>query len=311
MHYAQPTSDAAALTMLRSLIAFFVLWLAIGLPLTIRADEVKPQVNTTELPKNNIRDQPSSPQHIPTEQEITKAVTNGVDAAVQRYEGRHPPLPPDSSAWLFNLLLVVFTAMLVLVGAGQAYLFLHTLRATRKAADAAKQSADVTERALIDLEGPFLYPVIEHDDIHTSTRALAIYTHQSSIVNPVHPIVSFKLKNYGRSPAMLGSVSAVLFHGQPDDTHNDRLAGFASEMLIANGETSGSSIDRKMAEGIEREEYKSISAKTSRIFLRGSVIFFDVFGNRYEQKFCLAWEISTHQFIAWGANRNQRRRLSS
>jgi hypothetical protein len=57
-----------------------------------------------------------------TSDQIEKAIADGVNAAAQKYEMRHPPMAPDSSIWWFNLFLAAFTGGLVLVGAGQCFL---------------------------------------------------------------------------------------------------------------------------------------------------------------------------------------------
>lgn len=269
----------------------------------------QPQSEKSQLPTNNSPIQPSPIVTLPTMKEISEVIINNIDTVVRRYESRHPPPPTDNSGWWFNFLLVIFTGALVVVGAFQGYLIFWTLKATTIAATAAKQSADVAELALTDLEGPFLYPVIEHQDISSTLGAIARYNHPTSPFTPPRPVISFRFRNYGRSPALPQNVGAVFFYGQPADVYHDQFGGFAAEMLINAGAVTELPVERRMIEGIGREEHKNIMEGADKIYLRGSVTYFDIFGNRYEQRFCLAWRIDTHSFMAWGTDDNRRRRL--
>jgi hypothetical protein len=212
-----------------------------------------------------------------------------------------------------TVVIAFFTIVLARVTGRQAKLTRELAVSTAVAAEAAKKSADVAEQSLTDLEGPFLYPLIETEDVQASIQALRVYVHTypDNPDNPIHPVISFKFRNYGRSPALLQSISAVFFYGQPNDVHHDQLAGFASEMLIDAGAMSETSTARRLLEGIGKNEYQSIMAGVGKVLLRGSIIFFDIFGNRYEQKFCLAWKPDMNKFMAWGTETNRRRRLSS
>jgi hypothetical protein len=190
------------------------------------------------------------------------------------------------------------------------------LRVTRQSvfaniagAKAADKSADVAERALTDLEGPFLYPVVESDNLQESFKPFVLYTDPSSPHAPVQPTITFNIKNYGRTPALPQTLSGVFFFGQSEDTHDDIVAGFIPELLISPGDKLSEPFRRKMVQPIGADEHLTIMRGVTRIFLGGSIVFFDIFGNRYEQKFCLAWGPVTKRFMAWGPTRNNRRRI--
>jgi hypothetical protein len=76
-------------------------------------------------------------------EQITKGITDGINAAAKEYETRHPAAPSDNSGRWFNFWLVTFTGGLVVVGAGQAFLIFWTLKATETAADAALRQVKV------------------------------------------------------------------------------------------------------------------------------------------------------------------------
>jgi hypothetical protein len=112
----------------------------------------QPQNKSSPISAQQSANQPTPPENFLTTEQIKKAITDGIDAATQEYETRHPTTPPDNSGWWFNFLLVAFTGGLVVVGAGQAFLIFWTLKATQTAANAAKESADgviATERAYV------------------------------------------------------------------------------------------------------------------------------------------------------------------
>jgi hypothetical protein len=263
----------------------------------------KPKVENGQLGTNNSAAQPTPPVKFPTLQEITEAVVNGIERAENQHDENHPAPPPDNSIWWFNFLLVVFTGLLVIVGGANCFLIFWTLKATQTAADAAKKSADVAERALVDLEGPYLYPNILPNSIQDSFKAFTWYEKSP---HTAQPSISFTLKNYGRTLALPQSLIATLFFGGPDDVFKEE-AGWSHETLLGPGESS-QPIERQMLKPIGMEEYKSIIEEKTRIFLRGSVVFYDVFGNEYMQAFCLARHPKTHRFTTWGVTRNARRR---
>jgi hypothetical protein len=96
--------------------------------------------------------QPSPAVNLLTPEQITKAITDGIEAAAKQYETKHPAAQPDNSGWLFNLLLTVFTGGLVVVGGAQCFLIFWTLQATEVAAKAAQTAAEaiqITERPYI------------------------------------------------------------------------------------------------------------------------------------------------------------------
>lgn len=215
---------------------------------------------------------------------------------------------------LATVFIAIFTIVLARVTGRQAKLTRELSISTTVAAEAAKKSADIAQQSLTDLEGPFLYPIIETETVYDSLHALGVFTHTYPSLdpdNPVIPVISLKFKNYGRTPALLQSISAVFFYGEPHDNHPDRLAGFASEMLIDAGDVSTTAVDRRLIKGIGKTEHQGVMNGVGKILLRGSIIFFDIFGNRYEQTFCLAWRPHTHKFMAWGTDSNRRRRLTT
>jgi hypothetical protein len=170
-----------------------------------------------ELPTINI---------FPTKQETNKATDSKKNTKTQNQKSTVPlaiinPAPPPplqenreneshqygkeqkSSWWNFSLtdaLLAIFTFALVIVGLFQFHILRGTLRATKVAADAAKESADLqkitmlnTQRAFIFLQG---FQTI--NNIDSNTGAIQYF-----ILEP-------KFVNYGKTPGL--NINAARFY---------------------------------------------------------------------------------------------------
>jgi hypothetical protein len=295
------------------IVAAFVVLLVIA-PFALSLEPSKPKVESGQLGTNQSAEQPAPTMNFPSLQEITEAIANGIESAEKQRDANHPAPPPDSAGGYLNLLLAIFTGLLVIVGGANCFLIFWTLKATQTAADAAKKSADVAERALVELEGPFLYPVAITNDIRDSFRRFILNDNPATPHNPAEPIIKFAVKNYGRTPALPQSVIANLFSGMPDDTSFTEKAeqmGFTNEVLLASDTTSGTVFECKIIKGIDKAEYDKITGGVARIFLRGTIVFYDIFGNEYMQPFCWAWDPKTDRFAAWGLPRNKRIRNPS
>jgi hypothetical protein len=184
-------------------------------------------------------------------------------------------------------------------------------RTNRISANAAKAAAEIAERSLTDLEGPFLFPVILTNDIFSLLRPFRVYDHFSSPHNPARPTIEFTFKNYGRTPALPLNMSAVFFIGDGNDRRGDPLGNsFIIETLIGPGDSAAVTIERNMQDTIDTwDDYRTVMAGTSRIFFKGAILFSDIFGNRYEQTFCLSWSPIRDGFVVWNPQMNRRRRI--
>jgi len=223
----------------------------------------------------------------------------------------------ESSADLWT---AIFTGLLVIVGVVQAGLFLWQLRLIRDslsdaktAADAAKKSADTAERTLTDLEAPFLFPVIPTgtaEGIDMSFGNFRRYDHPTSVVQPVRPRASILIHNFGRSPAILRSVSISMDHWavMPDNPIARTHSGAGIEPMLEAGSRTVRPIQTSVGQPIDRDAFRRIENGTARIFLYGQITFADVFGTDHIQAYCLAWDARSKAFIPWEAKFNRRKR---
>jgi hypothetical protein len=105
-----------------------------------------------------------------------------------------------------------------------------TLVYTARAANSAKRSAKVAERALLDLEGPYIF-------VSSIELASRFIRPQGGILAP-H--VALKLKNYGRTPATINSIEIRLIISQreaPTDNILDRTIARAISLVLGANET--------------------------------------------------------------------------
>ena len=98
--------------------------------------------------------------------------------------------------------LAVLLLQLVAMGF-QVWFLRDTLRATARAAEAAKQSAEVANKSLVTLERPYIFP----DSI---VPEIADRMGGSPTIEDQPPSVAFTLKNHGRSPGVLVELKAQL-----------------------------------------------------------------------------------------------------
>jgi hypothetical protein len=217
------------------------------------------------------------------------AVENGAEERIARYTG-----------WLTGA-----TIALAIVAAFQLFLIIKGDKITRMAAEAAKRSADVSEKALIDVESPALYPVI--NDGHALWAALHEIKHSGQSMN-IMPI-KIAIKNFGRTPGFPGSISCSLYIGEADDVVDDVAAGFHSDSLLGPGDISTTIATRSIGRPMGPQDCTQILSGGYSIYLKGHIQFMDMFGIQYLQTFCMKWSPISQQFVAWGPTRNQRERI--
>jgi hypothetical protein len=202
----------------------------------------------------------------------------------------------------------IFVSVFAFFGVCQISVLLFQSRATSKAADAAKRAAEVTERTVSEFEAPFLFPVLVSSTVWDDLQRL---DSAFDALLPPSTRVSFTVKNFGRSPALLQKATAVLFFGELEEAHNDVSSGRLAELMLEPQGSLTTAIEREIIQPIDRASLESLKAAEKRIYLRGRITFLDVLGNRYEQTFCFTWDVETGACMPWGPHRNRRRRLSS
>lgn len=257
------------------------------------------QSNSSKLGTNNSHAQPAPTVTFPTSQEITEAIASGIDRANEKYDASHPPLPPDNSSFWFNLFLVGFTGLLVVVGGSQCYLIFWTLKATEIAANAAKESADT----LVSTSMPALFPtVVNMAGLHPLIPIATPYTHDSNI------FINFE--NFGGTPATIREVRAKLYltlKDMPPIPNPSDWPKFSYPVMIPGNSRADDqhfgALDMKQTIVYGPSEIAELHAEADpegvyrRFVLMGQVTYDDFFGWRHVRTFCV-------KLRAWVANEN-------
>jgi len=222
-------------------------------------------------------------------------------SSVPRMGSRLTEFPDASWNW-------IFVGLFGFVGVSQLGILIYLSFVTGRAANAAKKAVELTEQTTTDFESPFVFPVLVSNTIREHLRLLEDPVEDP---NAVAPNVSFTIKNFGRTPALLQRASAVLFCGEIDDAQNDSVSERVAELMLEPHGSLIRPLEREMRQSLGPELLETIKTGVTRIFLRGKILFMDVQGHRFEQMFCFAWDPETSAFMPWGPHRNRRRRLNS
>ena len=191
----------------------------------------------------------------------------------------------------------ILTFCLFVVACVQARLFYVQLRYIRRDLD------DRTER-----ESPFLHPVIDSAAVDAAFSYLKRYDHPTSPATPALPEASFAIRNLGRSPALLRSVAVDFAHltKMVEQPGVDMLAIHNVEPIIDAGETTKRPFTKILTTVVDKTAFASIKSGNSHMFLYGEIVFSDVIGLTYTQKFCFAFDWETKSFVRWSAKYNER-----
>lgn len=147
-----------------------------------------PQGKSGKLTKQKRTEQITPPPDVITTQQLIDAISHAIEAAADKAKTTQNPSPPDDSS-RFSFWLVIFTGGLVLVGGIQCYIIFRTLEETKKAANAADESAKVAKTALHVAERAYLS--VDNYKFH----------HTFKIGN--NPTISYKIINVGHTPAQI------------------------------------------------------------------------------------------------------------
>ncbi len=169
--------------------------------------------------------------------------------------------------------------------------------AARTASRSAKAAEDAVE-ALPTIERAYLFPEITNSDaigaviIAATGGTFAPGAPPAGIAGAQHTAeVSFKIKNFGKTPAVLKRVSAELGIAP---LKSQLVLPIQNPVLGPHEETR--SFNRAMERGLTQEEAFRISTLTAQIALVGAVTFDDIWGRHWETRFHYGWDTSTNSF---------------
>jgi hypothetical protein len=196
----------------------------------------------------------------------------------------------------------ILSFLLVLVGAGQLYILAKSIPLARKAADAAKKSADTQKEAMLKIERPhllfenlkmvgFYLEPLKDSEVKPSLEEI-----RRRMEAPRYPTVSYQLKNYGKSPAwiMRWSIQFNAATQLPLQPHYDekRIIGYA---VPARGTGQGECPFRPI--GMTYEQWMAILIPNSFLFVYGFIEYSDIFKEApHKSGFCYKWIAPTTIF---------------
>lgn len=166
----------------------------------------------------------------------------------------------------------------------------------------------------LELEGPFLHPIIQHHSaIAEGLKLFSIYDHPTSPVAPVASEASFTIRNVGRSPALLKSVAAKLDHWTEmvAGPRVDFLARYDVEPVVEPGDETKQVFIEPVTIPIDRAAFESLKSGNSHLFLYGEIAFSDLLGEDYVQTFCFAYNFHAKRFVRWAGRYNKRARSTA
>jgi hypothetical protein len=209
----------------------------------------------------------------------------------------YPSQPNEALPWL-TLGVGLFQAWLAyqiwIVYRAQAKIMSGQLEAARDAASAAKIQAETAAQTISHLERPHIYLIIEHNFQESTRRIInrmysATWPYRVELV----PTVSFKLKNYGKTPAILTQIRAhVIEDGDvPAIEGSFSLMGLGAQFVIADGETShvlqaGLGGEYRLNE----DDLNRLQNGDSFWWFYGAVRYDDILGWEHIHHFCWRWD---------------------
>jgi len=172
-------------------------------------------------------------------------------------------------------------------------------------AQAAKKSADVAERTLTELEAPFLYPVIKRDTVQDQFRGFVLYDATPGWATPT---VTFVVRNFGRTPALIRSVAAELdqlteISAKPRD---GILEDVVVDPVLEPERETEREFELAIVTKIDLETHKKIAAGQNMLWLYGKVLFSDMLGFEYTQHFSFVYLYGAKRFVPWRYNKRER-----
>lgn len=155
----------------------------------------------------------------------------------------------------------------------------------------AKRSADADNEALRELkasERPYPYAAIDYDTVKNALGFAVVAPDTDS----TRAIVSFYIKNFGKSPAIIINVAAEVAVQRPNPYARYRSDEFiVSEVIIGPGDQSKPMIC-KVSEFITSEDHFSMQRGESRILFTGWITYRDIRGENDTIPF--GWEYNIY-----------------
>jgi hypothetical protein len=197
-------------------------------------------------------------------------------------------------------LLFVATGLLALAAAGLAVTGFVQVRDFRRAIIAAERSAGIAEKALTELERPFI-------GIEIVSTGLSVSDPKTDPHVMLDDDLRFRFANYGRTPATITEMFDE-FHvcGPSEMPAFINVGGKGIEfpfgvVVGANRKSPPSTLSQ--SDGLDRNVWVKFTVGEGELFLIGFVRFRDIFDRRHITGFCLRFNKRDGRFLFDGDER--------
>jgi hypothetical protein len=165
---------------------------------------------------------------------------------------------------------------------------------------ATRSSVRVAERALTELERPFIGIEVVNSGFTVESAATEPYVMMGTRL-------VFHFANYGRTPATLTEVLDEFCICGPNEmptpvNPEDRGVEYPFGVIVGADKTSPPS-SRSQSRDIDPDTWLTFSAGDSELFLMGFVRFRDIFDKRHITGFCLKFNKAENRFLFDGDER--------
>jgi hypothetical protein len=167
---------------------------------------------------------------------------------------------------------------------------------------ATRRSAKVAERALTELERPFVGIEIKDNGVRFDRN-----TSVDSIVEENERNLIFQFANYGRTPATITEMLDRIEVCRPNELPaviDQNVTGNAFPFgVIVGADRSSTGSTRTPSEGIDQNTWMTFTHGDNELFLIGFVRFRDIFDRRHITGFCLRFNKADNRFLFEGDER--------
>jgi len=182
--------------------------------------------------------------------------------------------------------LVTLSALIAAIGAVQGAVFLLTLIGTIRTANAAKKAAEIGERSLIMLEGP--YGVIGEIEFQPLPSGPASVEQLAQFA----PFARFKLANQGRSVAIVRELlSEVALYEELPDEPEFMEAVLRTGVQFIEPNKQGPFVTTIRQAALTQEELELVASGKLKPIFYGRMKYADLMGNLHTTGWCLGWRL--------------------
>ena len=168
----------------------------------------------------------------------------------------------------------------------QGAVFLLTLIGTIRAANATKKAAEISERSLLMLEGP--YGVIGEIEFQPLPSAPVTVEQLAEFA----PFARFKIANHGRSVAIVRELlsEVALYEDLPDEPEFVE-AIFRKGVQFIEPNKQGPFVTTTRQSALTQEELELVASGKLKPFFYGRMKYADLMGNLHTTGWCLSWRL--------------------